>query len=79
MRRARRSFWILLAVAVLSAGLLSASLGSGPSPLAGTTVAGSGIALIASIALAARVMVAVERARRRASRIATTTEVDHDR
>lgn len=63
-RRARRSFWTLLLVAVLASGSLSAALASDPGHLAGLRVAVSGVVLIASIILAARVMGALERAHR---------------
>lgn len=65
-RRARWSFWVLVGIAMLATGSLSAGLGSDPGPLTGMRVAVSGIVLIAALALAARVMVALERARRRA-------------
>lgn len=66
LRRARWAFWLLVGVAVLAAGSLNAGLDAEPSPLTGLRVAASGIAVIGSVALAARVMVALERARRRA-------------
>jgi hypothetical protein len=66
-RRARRSFWILVWVAVLSAGALSAALAAEPSPLTGLRVVGSGLVLVSALALAARVMIGIERARRRTS------------
>lgn len=69
LRRARWSFWGLVGIAMLAAGSLSAALGTGPSPLTGLRVALSGIVLIGALALAARVMVALERARRRARRV----------
>lgn len=69
LRRARWSFWILVGVAVLAAGSLNAGLGAQPSPLTGLRVAASGMVLIGALALAARVMVALERARRRARRM----------
>lgn len=71
LRRARWSFWILLGVAGLMAGSLSAGLGAEPSPLTGLRVAASGIILVTSLALAARVMIALERARRRAKSLTT--------
>lgn len=69
LRRARRSFWALVAIAMLAAGSLSAGLGSSPGPATGMRVAFSGLILIAAIGLAARVMVALERARRRAHHV----------
>lgn len=70
-RRARRSFWILVGIAVAAAGSLSAGLVAEPSPLTGLRVAASGIILVTSLALAARVMIALERARRRAKSLTT--------
>ena len=66
-RRARRSFWTLLLVAVLASGSLSAALASDPGHLVGLRVGVSGVVLIASIILAARVMGSLERARRQAN------------
>ena len=65
MTRARRSFWVLVAVAVLAAGGLSQSINARPGPLAGIGLATSAFVLVVSLTLAARVMVAIERARRR--------------
>jgi len=64
-RRARRSFWLLVAVAVLASGGLNAALLAPSGPLTGLSVAASGLILLASLTLAARVMVALEHARRR--------------
>ena len=64
--RARRSFWLLVAVAVLAAGALTSALSAAPGPITGLRVAASGVLLVASLTLAARVMVALERTRRRA-------------
>jgi len=65
-RRAHRSFWILVLLAVLAAGSLSAALASDPGHVVGLRVALSGLVLVSSVTLAARVMAAVDRARRRA-------------
>lgn len=64
-RRAVRSLWILVGIAVLAAGSLSAALTAGSAPLTGLRVAVSGLVLVGSVVLAARVMFALERARRR--------------
>jgi len=72
LRRARRSFWILVTVAVLAAGWMSAALAADVRPLTGLQVAASGIVLIAAITLAARVLAAVDRARRRSGPAPTT-------
>lgn len=63
-RRARRSFWVLVLVAVLASGSLSVALASDPGPLVGLGVTASGLVLVASIALAARVMGALDRVHR---------------
>lgn len=70
-RRIRWTFWSLVGVAVLSVGALSQGLTAKPSPLTGLLVGGSGITAIGSLALAARVMIGVERARRQARRAPT--------
>ena len=64
VQRARRTFWVLTAVAVLACGSLSAALTSSPGPLTGIRVAASGVVLLAAVGLATRVMLALERARR---------------
>ena len=61
-QRARRSFWLLVVVAVLATGGLSSGLTADPSPITGLWVAAIGSVLIVSLALAARVMIACERA-----------------
>ena len=63
-KRAGQSFWSLLSLAVLAAGWLSAALAADPSPLTGLQVAASGLVLIGAVMMAARVLAAVERARR---------------
>lgn len=63
-RRARRALGILVLVAVLACGSLSAALTSAPGRFVGLRVAISGLALVAAIALAARVTSALDRARR---------------
>ena len=65
-RRAVRSLWALVVVAVLASGALSAALTAPPSPVTGIRVAASGLLLLVSVLLAARVMFALEHARRRA-------------
>jgi len=64
-RRARSSLWILLLVATLAAGSLSAALSSPGSPATGLRVAVSGIVLAVTLALAARVFQALHSARSR--------------
>ena len=67
-RRARRSFWVLALVAVTATGSLSAAMRAPASTGTGLRVALSGLVLITAVALAARVLIALERARRSASR-----------
>jgi hypothetical protein len=64
-RRAHRSFWLLVTLAALSTGTLSDALTAAPSPLTGLRVAAGGLVLLGSLTLATRVMIAIERARRR--------------
>ena len=66
-RRASRSLWVLVGVAVLASGSLRAALSADTGPFTGARVATSGLVLVAAVVLAARVMFAIERARRRGS------------
>ncbi|MBI3429859.1 MAG: hypothetical protein HY050_07400 [Actinobacteria bacterium] len=66
--RAHRSLWILILVAVLAGGILTKALGASPSPLTGVRVAVSGLIALGSLTLAVRVMIAIERAHRKARR-----------
>jgi|GEM_PF-1861432 len=61
---AQRSFWLLVVVAVLATRALINAFGASPSPSTGLRVAATGLVLLASLALATRVMIALERARR---------------
>lgn len=70
-RQAYYSFWLLVAIAVLATGALTSALSAQPSPLVGLRVAASGLVLLGSLTLAARVMIALERARRRTRRTHT--------
>ncbi len=63
-RRAIGAFWLLLAIAALAMGILSDALTKAPGPLVGLTVAGSGIILLIALALACRIMIALDHARR---------------
>ena len=62
--RARRTFWALVLIAVLATGALSAALKAHPSPAAGATVAISGLILAIALTLAARILLALDHARR---------------
>ena len=66
LQRARRSFWVLALVAVAAAGSVSAALHAPAGTVTALRVAVSGLVLIVTSVLAARVMIALERARRRA-------------
>jgi hypothetical protein len=67
-RRALLSLWILIAAATAASGALTASLTAPASPAAGLGVAVSGTVLAVSLALAVRVVAALERARPRSRR-----------
>lgn len=67
-RRARTAFWTLVGIAALAMGAPSSGLAKDPGPLTGLLVAISGAVVVLSLALAARVMIAVDRARRAANR-----------
>ena len=69
--RAHRSFWFLLALAVLATGALSSAVAAAPSPLTGLRVAASGLLLLGSLSLAARVRIALDRNRRKSRRTQT--------
>ncbi|MBL0886180.1 hypothetical protein [Myceligenerans indicum] len=60
-RRARRAFWLLLVLAVLLVGALDAMLRADAGPLTGTAVAVLGVLTAVTIALAARVLLALSR------------------
>ena len=64
-RRALRSWWVLVALAVVAAGSLSSALAAPTGSWTGVRVAGSGLVLVLTVGLAARVMAAMDRARRR--------------
>lgn len=63
-RRALRWFWVLTLLSVAATGCLSAALAAPAGPLTGLWFALSGLVLLAALSLAARVMIALERARR---------------
>lgn len=64
LRRAYRSLWILVGITIAMAGTLTGSLAAPPSPLAGLSFAVSAMIFVVAFALAARVTIALERARR---------------
>ncbi len=72
--RARRSFWTLVVIAALSMGALSAALKAHPSPATGAAVAVSGAVLAISLTLAARVLLALDHARRSARQRQRTSQ-----
>ena len=55
--RVRRNFWVLVAAAVVAAGLLSLAVQMPPSPLAGVLTALSGLGALAALTLAGRIIV----------------------
>lgn len=57
-----RNFWGQVTAAVVAAGVLSAALRMPPGAAAGTLTGLSGIAAVAAVALAGRILVAVSRA-----------------
>jgi hypothetical protein len=63
----RRAFWVLVAIAVLAMGSLTSALARPPGPWTGLAVAASGVVLLLASALAGRVMLALEKRRRRES------------
>lgn len=65
--RARRWFWALTIVAILAVGALSRAVTAAPGALTGFQVAGSGLVLATSVALATRVLIALSREPRRPS------------
>jgi len=77
-RGPRRSFWILVLVAVLASGSLSTALQADAGHLAGIRVALSGLVMVVSVALAARVMTAVDRAHRRARTLSDQPSKAHE-
>jgi hypothetical protein len=62
--KARRMFWVLVAITVLAMGLLTSTLARPASVWTGLTVAASGVVLLLASALACRVMLALEQRRR---------------
>ncbi len=70
--RARLSFWLLIVVAVLAIGSLSSALGAPAGPVTGLRVAVSGVVLIAALTLSSRVLIALDRARRRIPAVTPT-------
>lgn len=62
--RARHSLRLLVLIAVAASGFLTTSLGAPVGPRTGLRVAVSGLILAGAVTLAARILVAVERARR---------------
>ena len=63
MSRVVRNFWLLVAAAVVAVGLLSTTLRMPPSPLVGLATAICGVAAVAALALAGRILVVVTQLR----------------
>lgn len=68
LQRAHRTFWSLVGISALAAGALSRAVTQNPGPLTGLLVAVSGTLMLFAVALAARVMIALDRVRRVAPR-----------
>ncbi len=64
LRRAHRSLWILIGIAIVAAGVVSTLVMAPPSPLVGIGFGLSAAILGVSLLLAGRVTIALERARR---------------
>ena len=64
MSRVRRTFWVLVAVAVVATGSLSRALGAHPSPATGVAVALAGLVALAAVGMAVRILVVTGRAGR---------------
>ena len=62
--RARKSFWFLVLIAAIATGGLSTALKAHSSPVTGIAVAVSGTVMAISLALATRILLALDRARR---------------
>ena len=63
LRRVRLTFAALVLVAVVAVGGLSKALSAPSSPVAGITVAATGIVAAAAIGLAVRMIVVIDRGR----------------
>lgn len=55
-RRARRSFWVLTAIAVTATGSLSAALTAPPGPLTALRFAASAVVVLTTLALMVRIL-----------------------
>lgn len=65
-RRANRWLMILIAIMIVTAGAITSAVTAPPSPLVGLSFGLSSLIFAAALILAARVTIALERARRRA-------------
>lgn len=61
MRRVRVTFWLLVAVAIVSTGTLMRAVTWPANPATGITVAGAGIATAAAVGLAVRILIVTGR------------------
>lgn len=64
MSRVRRTFWLLVTVAVVATGVLSRSLTARPGPATGAAVALAGLVALAAVGMAVRILVVTGRAGR---------------
>ena len=63
MRRVQITFWVLVATAVVSSGVLTRAVGWRAGPASGATVAVSGAVTVVAVAFAARILVMIGRGR----------------
>lgn len=63
MRRVRITFWVLIVTAIISTGVLMRALNWNASAGAGITVGATGLVTAVALALAARILVVVNRGR----------------
>ena len=68
MKRARNTFWVLVAVAAAAMGGLSKALTAPPSPATGIAVAASATVLVLSLVLARRILAKLEPTQRKENR-----------
>lgn len=60
-RRARRSFWLLVVIAIAATGSLTGAVGAPSGPLTGVWFVSSALVVAASLTLAVRVLAALGR------------------
>ncbi len=63
LRRARRTFWVLTATAVIATGSLSGALTARPGPITGLRFAASAFVVLIALVLMTRILAALPRPR----------------